>query len=259
VTAVRRDVLRALARTRLGRRALHSLAGSDPWLLLETLASSLRRDASFASVAHWPERLDGFDRLAFLFSSTRLNRAIASLDLDEAAYLYRLVHSLGPATIVEIGRFRGGGTFVLAAAMAEGSRVISYDVHLKVGGRDVGARLDSELRAALARYGLADRVELVVGDSGSAPAPAEPCDLVFVDGDHSYEGVRADVERWGSLLRPGGHLLLHDAVAGRELAVPHEGVARLAAELESGARGGFERVGSAGTLLHLRRLADPGR
>jgi predicted O-methyltransferase YrrM len=232
---------------------LYSLADSDPWMMLEALAPKLRQGTGFPSVRHWPARLDGFDRLAFLFSSTRLNRAIASLDLDEAAYLYRLVHSLGPATIVEIGRFRGGGTFLLAAAMADGGRLVSYDVHVKVGGRDFGEQLDAELRAALARYGLADRVELVVGDSRTAPAPG-PCDVVFVDGNHSYEGVRADFERWGTLLRPYGHLLLHDAVAVRKLAVPHEGVARLAEEIESDEQSGFESIGSAGTLLHLRKV-----
>jgi predicted O-methyltransferase YrrM len=251
----RRELLLALVRTRLGSRALHSVADSDPWLVATALAPSLRRDATFAGVSGWPDRVDGFEQLAFLFASTPLNRGIASLDLDEAAYLYRLVRALGPATIAEIGRFRGGGTFLLAAAMPDGSRLVSYDTHLKVGAPDAGAELDSELRAALARYGLADRVELVVGDSRSAPAPAEPCDLVFLDGDHSYEGVRADYERWETLLRPDGHLLLHDALAERALAVPHDGVAQLAAEIERDERSGLRRVGSAGTLLHLRKVA----
>ena len=28
--------------------------------------------------------------------------------------------------------------------------------------------------------------------------------MLFIDGDHSYEGVRADFERYGRLVRPGG-------------------------------------------------------
>jgi predicted O-methyltransferase YrrM len=252
---VKAAALTRLARTGLGARALRSLAVRDPWVLLEALGPVLRKDADFSRVRRWPPDLDGFDRLAFLFASSRLTRSIVSLDLDEAAYLYRLVRSLGPATIVEIGRFRGGSTLLIAAAMAGDARLVSYDLHVKVGGLDDGKRLDAELRAALDRYGLGERVELRVGDSRTAPAPDEPCGLVFVDGDHSYEGVRADYERWGELLAPGGHLLLHDAVAEHELALADEDVVRLVAEIDRDADSGFARVGAAGTLLHLVKRA----
>lgn len=36
-------------------------------------------------------------------------------------------------------------------------------------------------------------------------------DLVFVDGDHTYEAVKQDVNDWLPLLRVGGVLLLHDS------------------------------------------------
>lgn len=36
-------------------------------------------------------------------------------------------------------------------------------------------------------------------------------DLVFVDGDHTYEGVTQDVTDWLPLLRVGGIMLLHDS------------------------------------------------
>ena len=38
----------------------------------------------------------------------------------------------------------------------------------------------------------------------------EPLDLLFIDGDHSYDGVRADFELYGRLVRPGGLIALHD-------------------------------------------------
>jgi len=43
----------------------------------------------------------------------------------------------------------------------------------------------------------------------------EPADLVFVDGDHSEQGVRTDWELWSPLVAPGGVMLFHDARLGR--------------------------------------------
>lgn len=35
-------------------------------------------------------------------------------------------------------------------------------------------------------------------------------DLVFLDGDHSYEGVKRDIEAWYSKVKPGGWISGHD-------------------------------------------------
>ena len=35
-------------------------------------------------------------------------------------------------------------------------------------------------------------------------------DLIFIDGDHSYRGVRKDYELYGPLIRPGGIIAFHD-------------------------------------------------
>ena len=39
-------------------------------------------------------------------------------------------------------------------------------------------------------------------------------DIILIDGDHIYEGVKADVETYGELLRPGGLLIFHDSQIG---------------------------------------------
>jgi hypothetical protein len=35
-------------------------------------------------------------------------------------------------------------------------------------------------------------------------------DLIFIDGDHSYEGVKRDFELYQELLSPRGHIIFHD-------------------------------------------------
>lgn len=37
-------------------------------------------------------------------------------------------------------------------------------------------------------------------------------DLLHIDGDHSYEGVKADYENFKSLVKPGGIIVFHDVV-----------------------------------------------
>jgi predicted O-methyltransferase YrrM len=206
-----------------------------------------RRGSGFQQVSSWPERIEGFEDLAFLFSSSILAHGVASLRFDEAAYLYRLVRELQGQTVVEIGRFRGGSTLLIAAALVQGV-VHSYDIETRQG-RD-GAELDRELVAALERYGLSDRTRLHVGDSRTAEPPEKPIDLLFIDGDHREEGVRADYERWSPLLSRTGHLVFHDAVDAADLVPPYErGPARVATQVGED----FERRAGAGSLAHFAR------
>lgn len=38
-------------------------------------------------------------------------------------------------------------------------------------------------------------------------------DAVFIDGDHSYEGAMADLDNWGTRVREGGLILVHDVTS----------------------------------------------
>ena len=116
-----------------------------------------------------------------------------------------------------------------------------------------GPLLDSELQTALDRYGLSGRVHLVVGDSRTVEPPPRPCALVFVDGDHTYEGARADHERWSELVAPGGHLLFHDAVDVGGYGNHYPGIARLVGEIERDDKR-FERQPDAGSIAHFTRV-----
>jgi predicted O-methyltransferase YrrM len=223
-------------------------------LVLEPLGQLMNRSATFERVSDWPERVSRFEDLAFLFVSSMLNSGIADLAFDEAAYIYRLVAELPAATIAEIGRFKGGSTFLIASAMDDASELWSYDIHVKLTNVFSGEQLDDELREALVRYGLAERVHLIVADSRTAEPPPRQCDLVFVDGDHTYKGVRDDYEHWGGQVRPGGHLLFHDAAGSRPFATRHVDVARLVGEIEQNDGDRFERRGGAGSLVHFVRM-----
>jgi hypothetical protein len=56
-----------------------------------------------------------------------------------------------------------------------------------------------------------DRVTQIRLDSVEAAQEiSEPLDFVYIDGDHSYEGIRADLEAWFPLIREGGIIAGHD-------------------------------------------------
>jgi len=230
------------SRTTVGKHLLHAATRPD---------DTAER---FPDVHVWPERVDGFEDLAFLFTSSQLNHGVASLRFDEGAFLFGLVRGLGVARIVEIGRFKGGSTFIIANAMAPGSSVVSYDLHVALRDDLQGPALDRELEDALARYGLTEGVRLVVGDSRTVELPEPGLDLLFVDGDHTYEGAIGDLRRWSPLVRPGGHVVLHDAVDTGGYGNVYPGIAQAVDELV--AEGAFERGRAAGTMAHLVRRAS---
>ena len=235
--------LGAAGRTRVGKNLVNAAVQADP---------GLKR---YATVQQWPESIEGFEDVAFLFSSNQLSHGIASLQLDEAALLYRLARRVAPdSAVVEIGRFKGGTTLMLASALPDGAELWSYDLHVALRPDLTGPQLDAELEQALARYGLTDRVNLVVGDSRTAVPPPRPASLVFVDGDHTYDGARADYERWRELVAPGGDMLFHDAVDVGGYGNHYPGIARLVEEIERDDTY-FERRPNAGSIAHFARRA----
>jgi len=213
---------------------------------LNGVSDRVAADASFESaLERSPQVVDGFEDCVWLLSSNVLNHGLSRLMIDEAAYLYRLVRSLGAPAVVEIGRYRGGTTFLLAVA---GGRVLSLDVDPSVTSSD------ELLTRALDRYDLRGRVTLEIADSRSYPVELAAYDVVFVDGDHTYAGAQGDVERWLPGVKTGGHLILHDALIPlpeRAWARPWkvEGVQRLCEELLE--RPELELAGRAGTLAHF--------
>ena len=230
-----KDLVRRLGRTTIGKNLIHASVLRDP--------AAMR----FRNVERWPDSVRGFEDLAFMFSSNQLNHGVASLQIDEAALLFRLARDIESGPVAEIGRFKGGSTIVFASALPAGVELWSYDFHVALRPDMPGAELDEELRAALVRFGLDRKVHLLVADSRTAEPPPGELALLFIDGDHSYEGAKADFDRWSAFVRPGGHVLFHDAVDTGGYGNVYPGVARLAGEIGAG----WERQPGAGSIAHF--------
>ena len=129
------------------------------------------------------------------------------MDPWEGEYVF-LITSMAKRGILEIGRFNGGSVFLMACANAA---VPIYSI-------DIAPQDDARLREIFRTHGVGANVKLIVGDSQRERSPeVGSFDVLFVDGDHSYDGCTPDLENWFPVLERGGHILLHDNYQGSEV------------------------------------------
>lgn len=225
----------------------------DPQAILNTLGPefNLKPDLD-----HMPFDLplDGkleFQHLAGLFASTALDHGVIALTVRQAAYLFELIRRMRARKVVEIGRYKGGSTFLIAAAMNGAGEFWSIDLgRLEARVRGQASRpYDDQLRNLCARLGL--RVHLIVGDSRTVEVDTGEVDLVFIDGDHSYEGVKSDFERFGRRVRLGGAVLFDDAFDERVFKGHLETVGRVVQEILAGDE--FRLAKAVDRMAHLER------
>jgi predicted O-methyltransferase YrrM len=108
--------------------------------------------------------------------------------------------------IIETGRYNGGSCFLMACAAPQ---TPIYSI-------DIAPQNDDMLRQMFRQHNVGNNVHLIVGDSQKAKYPQiGQVDLLFVDGDHSYEGCWNDMVNWYDHLAPDGHLVVHDSYLGR--------------------------------------------
>lgn len=151
---------------------------------------------------------------------------------SELLELARLVAELRPKTVVEIGTFRGGTLFIFARLAAPDATIVSLDLPASAMGRVYrAAQVPLFHRFTHHRQHLyllredSHRLETLIHVTSALGG--KPLDFLFIDGDHTYESVRTDFERFAPLVRTGGLIAFHDIAMG-----PPSGVARFWQELE---------------------------
>jgi len=166
---------------------------------------------------------DEFRRVANHFKADDMG------SFPERGYLFQLASDLpADATVVEVGSWMGASTCFLAAGLkGAAAKIFAVDnfAGLSTCGEDrawyqrhfnalgTGTTLDL-FKRNFATLGFSGRAEPVVSDSLAAARSLErlrgTVDLIFIDGDHSYDGCRGDIEAWTPFLRKGGIVAFHD-------------------------------------------------
>jgi predicted O-methyltransferase YrrM len=145
------------------------------------------------------------NKTSYRLPATRgLDRNFIRQEPWEIEYLYMLAHRAKKG-ILEIGRYNGGSAVIFALA----------NKSVPIWSVDLEPKDDDHLKALFGELGCGSNVRLIVGDSQNTKYPQiELVDLLFVDGDHSYEGCMRDLENWWDTVAIGGHIVLHDSYFG---------------------------------------------
>ena len=155
-------------------------------------------------------------REAFRFISHDIGGIFSPMQIEEEFLnLLRVFKETDPKIIMEIGTANGGTLFCFARLAAENALLISVDLpEGKFGGGysakkipfyQAFARPGQDLRLLREDSHVPETLEKVQGILGE-----KKVDFLFIDGDHSYEGVKKDFEMYSPLVRKGGVVAFHD-------------------------------------------------
>lgn len=134
-------------------------------------------------------------------ATTGAQEDLPLIDAEVGALLRVLATAVGATRILEIGTAIGYSGIWLAGALPPDGMLVTLEMDEERARR---------ARANFARAGLADRVNVVIGDASRMLAKISgPFDLIFQDGDKQLYVPLLD--RLVALLRPGG-LLVTDNV-----------------------------------------------
>jgi len=145
--------------------------------------------------------------------------------LENEAKFLGVLAAITPAqgAIVEIGSYRGRSTVMLAKVAAHYGLgpVVAIDPHnspilLNPDGSNRFSSYDDFLQN-IRSAGIADHVEPHLAYSTDISATwNRPIRLLWIDGDHSYKGAKADLDGFLPHLAPNGVIALHDALSNFE-------------------------------------------
>jgi MMP 1-O-methyltransferase len=125
---------------------------------------------------------------------------------EEGEALYELAKGCtGKGVIVEIGSWKGKSTTCLGLGSRAGKNVPIFAVDPHADYRF------GEFKENIERAGVADLVTPIASKSQDAVGAFDrPIELLFVDGSHEYDDVKADFDQWVPKLVEGGTIAVHD-------------------------------------------------
>lgn len=148
----------------------------------------------------------------------RLKNVNGQLLDPEMIELYNIASKTPKDTcIVEIGSYQGKSTLLIAFGTQKGNnnKLYAIDPHLEFTGVNGGKFGPNDLQKKyknITKYYEGDNVFVVALKSNQICNWEQPIGMLFIDGDHSYEGVKYDYENFKQYVIKGGMILFHDSL-----------------------------------------------
>ena len=127
--------------------------------------------------------------------------------IEEFCVVAGILIAANPKNILEIGVY-GGGSFALWCYLASGKKI-------GIDSGSIGGPIHQRVDNFKSRFG---EVYILKGDSHDEAIKdqvvnildGDKLDFLFIDGDHTLEGVKMDYEMYSPLVRSGGWIGFHD-------------------------------------------------
>jgi len=156
--------------------------------------------------------------LAFNFKINGLNIAPVQIK-EEILELLKILRKIKPKTILEIGTANGGTLFLFSQIVDKNATIISIDLP---GGKFGGGYPKWKIPLYKSFAKDTQKIYLIRADSHKEETLRsvknilgnKKVDFLFIDGDHTYEGVKRDFEMYSPFVRKGGIVAFHDIVHG---------------------------------------------
>lgn len=150
------------------------------------------------------------------FTFNGCSKALMPMQIkSELISLLKILIAIKPKTILEIGTARGGTLFLFARVASSDALIISVDLP---GGRFGGGYPWWRIPLYKSFILPSQKLHLIRQDSHDVNTlkivqnilNGEKVDFLFIDGDHTYEGVKKDFDFYNSLVKKGGYIAFDD-------------------------------------------------
>jgi predicted O-methyltransferase YrrM len=136
---------------------------------------------------------------------------------NHGAKILEIVEAHRPTVCVELGTWLGASAIPVARAIRRWGGTLTCvdtwagDVRQSAAVRDAAPWMLVSCARHIMDAGVGGNVRLIPATTREAAAWwTEPIDYLYIDADHSFEGVLADLEAWVPHVRTGGLILGDD-------------------------------------------------
>jgi hypothetical protein len=210
---VKREVLEQMRAMRMSHFSMKVGLGEDIWFCIQAQGAGYDIWIDpLVEVGHLGDKQIITGKTYQDYYDTHLNDLVKKAEnIDGYMSLAELEHLVNEAANVdfsiEVGSWKGRSSTVLSAS---GKLVCVDQFEGKLDGK--GQQFDGQFMEFLKNMDKFDNVSYLKGDSVELAKnfPEECADLILIDGGHTYEQCKSDIENYWNKLKVGGKMLIHD-------------------------------------------------